>query len=200
MVVPWDSLVEKSLSDWDAWHKSCAFDSLANSYALSSSSSGILCWLPKSKLIEQVPYMQNFKLWTFKVYELVFTCSATEVGLCVRCPLSCVRVLCGWLRFCVLYCIECIVLHRLPPPPSSSTNSSFLFTRCQPLYASYCTLLLYFSRHCTVRWKMFSFLCLFLMYYLCERYCKPITMQYHIANCISWVPRLTLLVLWTNWT
>ena len=27
---------------------------------------------------------------------------------------------------------------------------------------------------------------------LCEKYCKPIV-QYYIANCISWVPRLTLL-------
>ena len=32
----------------------------------------------------------------------------------------------------------------------------------------------------------------FFMYYLCERYYKPITVQYYIANCVSWVPRLTL--------
>ena len=31
------------------------------------------------------------------------------------------------------------------------------------------------------------------MYYLCEKYYKPATVQYHIADCISWVPRLTLL-------
>ena len=37
------------------------------------------------------------------------------------------------------------------------------------------------------------------MYYLCEKYYKPITVQYHIANCVSWVPRLTLLDLRTNW-
>ena len=24
------------------------------------------------------------------------------------------------------------------------------------------------------------------MYYLCERYYKPITVQYYIANCVSW--------------
>ena len=31
------------------------------------------------------------------------------------------------------------------------------------------------------------------MYYLCGKYYKPITVQYCIADCVSWVPRLTLL-------
>ena len=47
----------------------------------------------------------------------------------------------------------------------------------------------------TVRLKMFSlffvFACFF-MYYLCEKYYKPITVQYYIADYVSWVPRLTL--------
>ena len=61
--------------------------------------------------------------------------------------------------------------------------------------------LLYFSRYCTVRLKCFlSFLCLFFMYYLCEKYYKPITVQYYITDCVSWVPRLTLLDLRTNWS
>ena len=38
------------------------------------------------------------------------------------------------------------------------------------------------------------------MYYLCEKYYKPIAVQYYIANCVSWVPRLTLVDLGTNWT
>ena len=38
------------------------------------------------------------------------------------------------------------------------------------------------------------------MYYLGEKYYKPITVQYYIANCVSWVPRLTVLDLQTNWT
>ena len=38
------------------------------------------------------------------------------------------------------------------------------------------------------------------MDYLCEKYCTPITVQYHIANFVSWVPRLTLLDLQTNRT
>lgn len=32
-----------------------------------------------------------------------------------------------------------------------------------------------------------------LMYYLCDKYCGPIIIQYYVANCMSWVPRLTLL-------
>ena len=38
------------------------------------------------------------------------------------------------------------------------------------------------------------------MYYLCEKYYKPFTVQYYIANSVSGGPRLTLLDLRTNWT
>ena len=31
------------------------------------------------------------------------------------------------------------------------------------------------------------------MYYLCEKYYKPIKVQYYIAKWVSWVPRLTVL-------
>ena len=48
--------------------------------------------------------------------------------------------------------------------------------------------------------NVFIIFCLFFMYYLCEKYCKPITVQYHIANCVCWIPRLILLDLKTNWT
>ena len=44
------------------------------------------------------------------------------------------------------------------------------------------------------------FLCLFFMYYLCEKYYKPIIVQYYIADCVSWPSRLTFLDLGTNWT
>ena len=37
------------------------------------------------------------------------------------------------------------------------------------------------------------------MYYLCEKYYTSITVQYYIANCVSWVPRLTLLDLDWNY-
>ena len=41
---------------------------------------------------------------------------------------------------------------------------------------------------------MFSlFLCLSVMYYLCEKYYNSIPVGYRIADCVSWVSRLTLL-------
>ena len=36
------------------------------------------------------------------------------------------------------------------------------------------------------------------MYHLCEKFYKPITIQYSITNSVSWVPTLTLLDLKTN--
>ena len=55
----------------------------------------------------------------------------------------------------------------------------------------------YFSRYCTVRLKMFMFA---FYVWLCGKYYKPVTVQYYIADCVSWVPRLTLLDSWKNWT
>ena len=52
---------------------------------------------------------------------------------------------------------------HLPPPLS---NSSRVFTRCQLLRASCCTVLLYTSRYCTVRLKMFSLFFVFVFYVL----------------------------------
>ena len=62
----------------------------------------------------------------------------------------------------------------------------------------------YFLRYCTVRLKMFYFLCSFLCMYICIIHARSITnlWQYSTitAGCISWVPRLTLLDLQTNWS
>ena len=38
------------------------------------------------------------------------------------------------------------------------------------------------------------------MYYLCEKYYKPIRVQCYKADYVSWVCRLSLLDLHTNWT
>ena len=100
-----------------------------------------------------------------------------------------------WVKFqLVLHILLMMILqlYHLPPPfPLPVSNSSCLYPRCQPLYVSCCTVLLYFSWYCTVGLKMFSlFFCV----------CKPITVQYYIAISVSWVPKLTLLDLWTNWT
>ena len=53
--------------------------------------------------------------------------------------------------------------------------------------------------HQKVLKKHFLYFLYFLMYYLCEKY-KPVTVQHYISDCVSWVPRLTLLNLQTNWT
>ena len=69
-----------------------------------------------------------------------------------------------WYSWCVL--LEMILqLHHSPPPlPPALSNSSCQVTRCQPLCASCCTVLLYFSQYSTVRWKMSP---LFLVCSLC---------------------------------
>ena len=91
-------------------------------------------------------------------------------------------------------------LYHLPLPllPPVS-NFSCLFTLCQPLYASCCTILLYFFKvlYCKIK-NVYFFICL--MYYFCEKYYRSITVQYYIADCIYWVSRLILLDLQRNWT
>ena len=58
-----------------------------------------------------------------------------------------------------------------------------------------CFALLFKALYCQI--KMFS---LFFVYSLCEKYYKPITVHCYTADCVSWVPRLTLLDLGINWT
>ena len=61
------------------------------------------------------------------------------------------------------------------------------------------TTVLFKVRCCKIKNILFL-LCLFFMYYLCAKYYMPITVQYYVANCVYWVPRLTSLDLRTNWT
>ena len=98
--------------------------------------------------------------------------------------------------------LNILQLYHLPPPlPPPVSDFSCLFILCQPLYASCYTVLLYFPRYSTAWLKMFSLLLrLVFKYYLCETHYKPITIQCYTANCVSWVPRLTLLDLETSWT
>ena len=65
---------------------------------------------------------------------------------------------------------------------------------CQLLY---CTTVLFKVLYCKNQKVSFF---VFFMYYLCEKYYKPIPVQYYRADCASWVPRLTLLDLRTIWT
>ena len=100
-----------------------------------------------------------------------------------------------WVKLELALCLLLLMilqLYHLPPSlPSPVSSTSCLFTHCQPLNDSCCAVLLCFSRYCTVSLEMFSILFLSVfMYYLCEKHCKAITVQYHIADCVSWVPRL----------
>ena len=91
-----------------------------------------------------------------------------------------------------------------PIPSFSPSSSRYLFLPvhwipvpvCQLLY---CTTVLFKVLYCQI--KMFSsFFVLAFMCYLWEKYYKPTTVQCHVANCVSWVPRLTLLDLKIDWT
>lgn len=53
--------------------------------------------------------------------------------------------------------------------------------------------------YCTTELFEVTYYCLFVIYCLCEKYYKLTTVEYYMANCVSWVPRLTLLDLQTNW-
>ena len=56
------------------------------------------------------------------------------------------------------------------------------------------TTVLFKVLYCKIKTVFFIFcFCLFFMYYLWEKYDKPIPLQYYIGDCLSWVPRLTLL-------
>ena len=150
----------------------------------------------------------------YNVGEIVNTVSPLYTNLQVanfqRC--ECVFHQCQvWVKLQLalhLLLLMILQLYHLPsslPPPVS--NSSCLFTQCPPLYASCCTVttvlfkVLYCKMYCTVLKNVFFIFCVcFFMYHLYEKYYKPITVEYNIADCISWVPRLTLLDLGTNWT
>ena len=86
--------------------------------------------------------------------------SSKEPNLCHQCQ--------AWVKLQLalrLLLLTILQLYHLPPllPPPVS-NSSCLFTRCQPLYTSCCTVLLYFSRYWTVRLKMFSLFFVFVCF------------------------------------
>ena len=73
--------------------------------------------------------------------------------------------------------------HLPPPPPPPVSNSLLIHLMPAPV----CQLL-----YCTpVLFKVLLLFTVTFMYYLCEKYYKPITVQYFIDHCVSWVPRLT---------
>ena len=139
------------------------------------------------------PLHSHLQLWNFKDVNKHLV-PARDQNLChprqARVKLK--------LVLCLLL-LTILRLYHISPllfPPVS--NSSCLFTWCQPMCANWCTSVVYFSRYCKI--KHFYFLCLFSMYYLHAKYYKPITVQYYTAHCVSWIPRLTLLDLQKNRT
>ena len=105
-----------------------------------------------------------------------------------------------WVKFLLVLCLLLLIMlqlcHLLSPllsPVCTLLAGSLDASPCIPAAELY--ILPYFLRYCTVRLKMF-FVFLVSLY---EKY-KSITVQYYITSCVSWVPRLTLLDLWTNLT
>ena len=70
---------------------------------------------------------------------------------------------------------------------------------CQVLY---CTTVLSKVLYCKVQ-NIFFIVCVLLWCIICVKHIINLsqysTEQYSIADCVSWVPRLTLVDLWTNW-
>ena len=79
--------------------------------------------------------------------------------------------------------------------PSSCELSKMLMCMLAPVcQLLYCTTVLFKVLYCKIKnvFFIFVFVCFLCMYYWCEKYYKPIIVQYYIANYVSWVPRLTL--------
>ena len=59
------------------------------------------------------------------------------------------------------------------------------------------TTVLFKGLYCKIKNGVFIF-CVCFSCIICEKYYKPITAQYYLASCVSWVPTLTLLDLRTR--
>ena len=137
---------------------------------------------PQCQAVQWVSYMWIFKLQTFR---------DENVQLHVQShTLVHVSGIQGHVQagmfFTVQYCAQYRSIVFLFQAPH-------VWKQAQKLW--WCSLrLLYFSRYYTVRLKYFlHILCSFFMYYLCQNYYQPITVQYYTAE----HAKLTLLD-WTN--
>ena len=72
-----------------------------------------------------------------------------------------------------------------PSAPRSPTSTPFLPVHSTPALVS--QLLCYCTLYYKIKNVFFTFVLVF-MYYLCEKYYKPITVQYYVADYIRWVP------------
>ena len=122
--------------------------------------------------LQQVPYIWTFKMQTFKDVNVcsinirqAWNCSLSSISYC-------------WQSF------SSTISHFLSLLVSNSSRLA-----CQLLYY---TTVLFKVVYYEIK-NVFFIFWLFFMYYLCGKYYKPFIGQYYIANCVSWVPRLTLL-------
>ena len=111
--------------------------------------------------IKEEHYKLVPNIWTFKMQTLNHANALPHVHRH--------QVWVNWqlaLHFLLLTILQ---LHHLSAPlPPLVSNSSCLVTRCQPLCATCCTGLLYFSRYCTLRLKMFTF-CVWFLCAICVK-------------------------------
>ena len=141
------------------------------------------------------PYIRTFKLWTSKAVNVCSRAQSLSSFTCLARSPACAPS----VYFTAQCCIQRAALAHSPPSllPPLGSNTSCLLTQASPCRPA---ALLYFSRYCTVRLFALFFVFVLLMYYLCKKNYKLIAVECYIADCVSWVPRLTLLDLWTNWT
>ena len=117
------------------------------------------------------------------------SCACTSIS--ARCERPC-----SWPSVCHRWPSFGSTTSHLPSPQSVTlpTCSQMPAPECR------CAGLLCFSRYCPVRLKMLYFFCclsLCIMWKVLQTYYN---IAVYIAKCVSWVPKLTLLDLWTNQT
>lgn len=104
------------------------------------------------------------------------------------------------LRLLLLMILQLCPLPSHLPSPSVTLPACSLEARpplCQLLYY---TAALFKVLDWKIKNVFFVCVCLFIIYYLREKYYKPSTVQYCVADCVNWVLRLSLLDLGRDWT
>ena len=105
-----------------------------------------------------------------------------------------------WVTFQLALCLLPLMilqLYHLPHilHPQSVTLLACSLVASPYMPAFYCSMIFSKVRKCKIilfcvrlycKITFFLFFCLF-MYYLYEKYHKPITIQYYIVNCVSWL-------------
>ena len=153
-------------------------------------------WAPKGNAVSLLH--ANFQLVNFQRWEHALSRELVHVSGVHRRVHASSTSGCACVYFTVQQCSICISSPGFPEASGKATVMQRVLLKS----ASCCSVLLYFSRCCAVRLKMFSFF--FVTYFLCEKYYKPIIIiQYYTVDCVSWVLRLTSLDLMNNldlWT